>query len=316
MTAVAHLQPVTTTTLAHPVATPPAPVLTLAAAMEIGAVLVKTGFLPEHIKTGPQAAAIILTGQELGMAPMRAVRSLVMVKGKVTESADSQLARFKASGGRAKFLQLTDEVAELTLRHPNGDEHTERFTLADAKRAGIASPMYQKFPKAMLRSRVITAGLKSLGWEGGTGIYDPSELTEPAAEGEVRDAARSRRAQAAEEVEAEVVEAPMTLERALSLPLPGGPKAWGGKGGQPLSALKPAMLEKVGQWARAQQQAPDGYADAALLYEACVLVLDWKRAEDTPAVQLAVEEASNAKPATPSTPLAEPVSLGGADLDF
>jgi hypothetical protein len=31
----------------------------------------------------------------------------------------------------------------------------------------------------MLRSRVITAGLKSLGWEGAVGVYDPSELNEP-----------------------------------------------------------------------------------------------------------------------------------------
>jgi hypothetical protein len=47
--------------------------------------------------------------------------------------------------------------------------------------------MYLKHPKAMLRSRAITAGLKSVGWEGGSGVYDPSELAiEPApAEGGV-----------------------------------------------------------------------------------------------------------------------------------
>jgi hypothetical protein len=299
---------------------PASPTLTLAAAMEIGTVLVKTGFLPEHIKTGPQAAAIILTGQELGMAPMRAVRSLVMVKGKVTESADSQLARFKASGGRAQFTELSDEVAELRLRHPNGDEHVERFTLADAKRAGIASPMYQKFPRAMLRSRAITAGLKSLGWEGGTGIYDPSELTEPAADGEVRETRRSRRAQEAEVVEAEVVEEPLTLEVALGLALPGGSKAWGGKGGQPLSALSLKMLDSVGKWAKAQTEQADGYADAERLYNACVLVMDFKRQEGTPAETLAVEARSAEKPVTgPATPAGAPtegISLGGDDLDF
>jgi hypothetical protein len=146
--------------------------------VSMGDHLVKTGFLPQHIRTGAQVAAIVMTGRELGMTPMRALRSLVMVKGKVTESADSQLARFKTDGGRAQFKELTDDRAVLWLRHPNGDEHTETFTMADARAAGIATEMYKKYAKAMLRSRAITAGLKSLGWEGGSGVYDPAELSD------------------------------------------------------------------------------------------------------------------------------------------
>lgn len=138
---------------------------------------VKTGMLPDHIKTGWQFAVIAATGHELGMQPMRAIRSLAMVKGKVVESADSQLARFKAAGGRSQFEVLDETKAVLHLVHPNGDKHTETFTLEDAKRAGLASNSnYSKFPKAMLRSRAITAGLKSVGWEGAVGAYDPDEL--------------------------------------------------------------------------------------------------------------------------------------------
>ncbi len=148
----------------------------------MGNVLVATGFLPEHIKNGGQAAAIIMTGNELGMQPMRALRSLAMVKGKVTEYADSQLARFKADGGRAQWKKLDEKIAVLWLKHPNGDEHEETFTLADAERAGLTKAsrsgepsMFSKFPKAMLRSRAITAALKSIGWEGGVGTSDPDE---------------------------------------------------------------------------------------------------------------------------------------------
>lgn len=145
--------------------------------MQMGDALVRTGFLPDTIKNGAQAAAVILAGRELGMEPMRALRSITLVKGKVTESADSQLARFKSDGGRAVFKQLDDAAAVLWLRHPNGDEHTESFTMDDAKRAQLTnSAMYTKFGKAMLRSRAITAGLKSVGWEGGAGNYDPDEL--------------------------------------------------------------------------------------------------------------------------------------------
>lgn len=152
--------------------------------MEVAKQLVPTGFLPEHIKTPGQCVAIILAGRELGMEPMLALRSITMVKGKIVVNADAQLALFKARGGRATFTTLSDTVAELALRHPNGDEHTERFTIEEAQRAGVTkrsfkSPnepsMWEKYPKAMLRSRCITAGLKSIGFEPTAGAYDPEE---------------------------------------------------------------------------------------------------------------------------------------------
>jgi hypothetical protein len=152
--------------------------VTFADLVQMGEQLARTGFLPDHIKTGPQFAAIVMTGKELGMAPMRAIRSFHMVKGKVVEDAASQLARFKSAGGRATFDHLDDVKAVLTLTHPNGDKHTETWTIDDAKKAGLMNGMVSKFPRAMLRSRVITAGLKSLGWEGAVGAYDPSELVD------------------------------------------------------------------------------------------------------------------------------------------
>ena len=147
--------------------------------VHMGDQLRRTGFLPSHIKDGVAFAAIVLMGRELGMGTMAACRKLQVIKGTVTERADSQLARFKSCGGRAQFKELTEAKAVLWLRHPNGDEHLETFTLDDAKRAGLASnDNYNKHPKAMLRSRAITAGLKSLGWEGAVGIYDPDEVAD------------------------------------------------------------------------------------------------------------------------------------------
>lgn len=161
-----------------------APAMSFNDMLAMGNELVRTGFLPSHIKNGAQAAAIILAGRELGMPPMRSLRSIQLISGKVSENADSQLARFKSDGGRAKFTTLDDQTATLWLKHPNGDEHTETFTMADAKRAGLNNANYGKFPKAMLRSRAITAGLKSIGWEGGAGAYDPDELAPTPAEPE------------------------------------------------------------------------------------------------------------------------------------
>lgn len=144
----------------------------------MGDQLVKTGFLPDHIRTGTQFAAIVMTGKELGMTTMRATRSLFLVKGKVIEDAASQLARFKAAGGHAKFLELDETKAVLWLKHPNSDEHTETWTVEDSKRAGLVGGNHEKHRKAMLRSRAITSGLKSVGWDGAVGAYDAAEFAE------------------------------------------------------------------------------------------------------------------------------------------
>ena len=163
----------------------PLPQMSFNEMLAMGDHLVKTGFLPFHIKNGAQAAAIMLAGRELGMQPMRSLRSLQMVEGKISESADSQLGRFKVAGGQARFLELSQEKARLWLRHPNGDEHTEEFTHSDVMAAGLdkdtrngKTSNHIKYPKAMKRSRAITAGLKSIGWDGAVDVYDADELIE------------------------------------------------------------------------------------------------------------------------------------------
>lgn len=181
----------------------------------MGEQLARTGFLPDHIKTGPQFAAIVMTGRELGMSPMRAVRSLQMVKGKVVEDAASQLARFKAAGGRATFLHLDEVKAVLEVQHPNGDKHTETWTIDDAKRAGLLGGMVGKYPKAMLRSRAITAALKSLGWDGAVGAYDPSELVEHNDDQPQQTAPRVREPDAIEQPKAPPI--PAEVRRILDL---------------------------------------------------------------------------------------------------
>ena len=144
--------------------------------VDAGNRMVKTGFLPDHIRTGEQFAAIVLVGREMGIPTMRAIRSLQIIKGNVTEKADSQLARFKEAGGRAQFEALDDARAVLHLVHPNGDTHTETWTINDSRKAGLTGGMHGKFPRAMIRSRCITAALKSIGWAGAVGNYDPDEL--------------------------------------------------------------------------------------------------------------------------------------------
>ncbi len=53
----------------------------------------------------------------------------------------------------------------------------------------------------------------------------------------------------------------MTLEMAEAMLLPGEPKAWGGKGGQPLGSLKDSLLARVVSWAEADEEKAARFAE-------------------------------------------------------
>lgn len=144
--------------------------------MKGAAFLFKSGLCPATIKSAEAALFIILTGRDLGLSAVQSLRSIHVIQGKIELAADQQLALFKRRGGRATWLTLTDTEATCRFIHPNGDEHTESFTMKDAQRAGIATGNYNKYPRAMLRSRCITAGLKSMGFDATAGMYDEGEL--------------------------------------------------------------------------------------------------------------------------------------------
>ncbi|MEP6989663.1 MAG: hypothetical protein ABJA80_01945 [bacterium] len=300
--------------------------------------LVPTGFLPEHIKQPGQAVAIILAGRELGMMPMQALRSLRMVKGNVTEAADSQLARFKQDGGRARWVRLDEEEAVLHLIMRNGDEVTSTFTMKDADRAGLTKPdrnggpsMYHKFPKALLRSRAITQGMKDLGWSGGVGVYDPAELvgvidvpeprgraltsgdvarieTEQVHRAYARAAEVQRPAHVTEDGEDTSARGPMTLEQAASLPIYGRPDRWNGHGGKPLGQVPADLIDSARTFFRGLLEKDPHAANAARLreqVEAMDLVnADWDAMRAAEAA--AQTDAFDASDDTPADPDPEP----------
>lgn len=147
--------------------------------MKMADTLAKSGFLPSKLNTAGKVLAVILTGRELGLPPMMSTRSIRLVDGNPVVAADVLLGAFKRSGGKSKFIALDEKRAAIYLVHPNGDDHTETFTIQDADKAKLlGKDNWKHYPKAMLRSRVITAGLKSLGWEPAAGVYDPDEAEE------------------------------------------------------------------------------------------------------------------------------------------
>lgn len=147
--------------------------------LEGARMLLKSGLAPQSLKTSEAALFVILVGRDLGLSPTQSLRSVTVIQGKVEIAADMQLALFKRSGGRAVWSVLTDAQATLDLAHPNGDAHRETFTMEDAKRAKLSGDNWTKYPKAMLRSRCITAAMKSVGFDVLAGVYAPGEIGGP-----------------------------------------------------------------------------------------------------------------------------------------
>lgn len=173
------------TTVATIPAPTPAPVVEWDKEIKGAEMLLKSGLLPDTIRKPEAAMFIILVGRDLGLSPVQSLRSISVIKGKVEVAADQQLGLFHKGGGKSHFEKLTDTEAVLRLSASwLIADHLETFTMKDAERAGLlaAQPNYKKFPRAMLRSRAITAGLKSIGFDPTAGVYDYGEVGGPVPE--------------------------------------------------------------------------------------------------------------------------------------
>lgn len=138
------------------------------------------GFIPKHLAGNPGAiAAAILTGIELGIGPMEAMRSIHIVEGKPTLSADLMLARAIRAGVRVEWEQC-DEVAAIVRMERAGLKHRHSFTKADAERAGLwGKNTWAKYPASMLRARCVSAGLRAFCPDVlGAGVYVEGEIDE------------------------------------------------------------------------------------------------------------------------------------------
>jgi hypothetical protein len=140
-------------------------------------ILVKSGLLPQEIKSPAAAVAVMLTGRELGIPVMQSFRSIYVVKGKPTLSAQLMGALILRDGHTYKIVASTNEVCTIEFRRKSGQVYAHTFTLEDAKRANLAgSPTWQNYPKAMLFSRCMSAGARACMPDVIGGLYTPEEI--------------------------------------------------------------------------------------------------------------------------------------------
>jgi len=156
-----------------------------------------------------------------GRHPALAARDYDIIQGRPAKKSEAMLRDFLQSGGSVEWHDLTDDLADATFSHPQGGKVRITWDMERAKQAGLAGrDMFRKFPRQMLRSRVVSEGIRTTCPMATSGMYVPEEVQEFDAktlriEKPVIGGQSAREAIAAEVVESEPQEA---LEAPKELP--------------------------------------------------------------------------------------------------
>lgn len=141
--------------------------------------LLKSGLLGKAIQKPEAAFAVILAGRELGLTAMQSLRSLHLIEGKPTLSADLMVALVKRSP-LCKSFKLVESTGERATYEANreGEGVTRMsFTIEEAKAAGVTGKdNWKKYPAAMLRARCIAALARVVFPDLLLGVYENDEL--------------------------------------------------------------------------------------------------------------------------------------------
>jgi hypothetical protein len=120
---------------------------------------------------------LCMLAQAEGQHPAVVFRDYDLIQGKPAKKAEAMLRDFIGSGGTVTWNKLDDECADATFSHPQGGTVTINWTLARATKAGLGSKdMWKKYPRQMLRSRVVSEGVRTVCPNATSGLYVPEEV--------------------------------------------------------------------------------------------------------------------------------------------
>lgn len=125
------------------------------------------------------ALSLCLLAQAEGQHPAIAFRDYSIIQGKPAKKAEAMQRDFMASGGKIKWIELSDTCAKAEFSHPSGGTLVIDWTMERAKAAGIGGKdMWKKYPRQMLRSRTISEGVRTVCPMATSGMYVPEEVAD------------------------------------------------------------------------------------------------------------------------------------------
>jgi len=129
------------------------------------------------LKDQVQVLALMAVAQAEGRHPATVAKDYHIIQGRPALKADAMLARFQMAGGSVQWKTYTDDVVTGIFSHPQGGSLEVSWTLAQAKAIGLATKdNWRLYPRAMLRARVISEGIRSVYPAVLVGEYTPEEV--------------------------------------------------------------------------------------------------------------------------------------------
>lgn len=147
------------------ISTPPARGLALqsmADAMTFGKMVADSEFAPKDFRGKPASCVLaIQAGAEIGLAPLQSLQSIAVINGRPSIWGDSALALVMASPSCEYVKESVDGDGEAMVatcvakRRGFPEPTTVKFSMADAKRAGLAGKPgpWSQYPRRMLQLR-------------------------------------------------------------------------------------------------------------------------------------------------------------------
>lgn len=131
------------------------------------------------MKTKDQALALMIVAAAENRHPGSVATEYHIIQNRPALKADAMLARFQQAGGVVEWQEYTDtKVSGLFSHSVNSPKPVLiEWTFAQATKAGLTNKdNWKNYPRAMLRARVVSEGVRTVYPAVCVGVYTPEEV--------------------------------------------------------------------------------------------------------------------------------------------
>ncbi len=129
------------------------------------------------MKRKEEALALMIVAQAENRHPGSVAAEYHIIQGRPALRADAMLARFQQAGGSVEWGTYTDAEVSAIFTHAQGGSVKIEWTMERAKKAGLTGKdNWNKYPRQMLRARVISEGVRTCYPAVCVGVYTPEEV--------------------------------------------------------------------------------------------------------------------------------------------
>jgi hypothetical protein len=146
---------------------------------EMARVMLRSGYLPDAVKTEQQVIMVMLKARELNVPPMQALSNIHIVKGKPTLAADLMVGLLLRDGHKVWTVESTDKKCTVKGHRRNDPDKAIEvtFTIEDAQKATLAGKdVWKSYPAQMLYARAASRVCRMVAPDVLAGMYTPEEL--------------------------------------------------------------------------------------------------------------------------------------------